>query len=158
MLYQIQPSSQLLVSQDTKIKVVHNQLNNNAASIHNHLGNGRLGLLVLTVQPVVYNTLSHLPFVPPVNPGPTVVYPINPIQHKIIAANKLYEMNTRLFKQYDTCGCIIKQLLLGCFITTFVSAMSNLHIEYANLTTMQLITHLYDTYGHIIDRNFKKNK
>ena len=79
-------------------KTVHKQLNDNAVSINIHLGNGRMGLLFLTVQPVVYNTLSHLPFFPPVNPDPVVVYPLNPTQHQIIVANKLHKTNTRLFK------------------------------------------------------------
>ena len=68
------------------IKAVHKQLNDNAVSINIHLGNGRIGLLFLTVQPVVYNTLSHLPFVPPVHPDQVTVYPLNPTQQQIIVA------------------------------------------------------------------------
>ena len=42
------------------IKQMHLSINANAASIVSHLGNGRLGLLFLTVQPAVYNTLSAI--------------------------------------------------------------------------------------------------
>ena len=47
------------------IQLLHKKLNANAASIHSHLGNGKLGLLYLTVKPEVYNTLSDVEFVPP---------------------------------------------------------------------------------------------
>ena len=62
------------------IKSLHKKLNANAASVYSHLGNGRLGLLYLTVTPEVYNTLSETPFNPPTNPGPVVAYPDIPIQ------------------------------------------------------------------------------
>ena len=57
------------------IKPMHQHLNANAASINSHLGNGRLGLLYLTVQPAVFNTLSNIPFIPPTNPDPIIPYP-----------------------------------------------------------------------------------
>ena len=59
------PTIQPIIGKPTyeSIRRVHLKLNANAASIQSHLGNGRLGLLALTVTPVVFNTLSHLPFV-----------------------------------------------------------------------------------------------
>ena len=52
------------------ISEVHLQLNANSASVRSHLSNGALGLPFLTVLQAVYNTLSLIPFIPPVNPGP----------------------------------------------------------------------------------------
>ena len=52
------------------ISEVHLQLNANSASVQSYLGNGALGLLFLTFLPAVYNMLSLIPFIPPVNPGP----------------------------------------------------------------------------------------
>ena len=50
------------------------KLNTNAASIYSHRGNGRMGLLFLTVKLAVYNTQSVVTFDPPTNPGenPTI--------------------------------------------------------------------------------------
>jgi hypothetical protein len=45
------------------------QLNANTASVQSNLGDGQLGLLALTVSPAVFNTLSAVAFVHPVNPG-----------------------------------------------------------------------------------------
>ena len=47
------------------IAEIHLKLNSNA-----NLGCGTLGLIFLTVSPAVYNALSPVACVPPVNPGP----------------------------------------------------------------------------------------
>jgi hypothetical protein len=66
-----------IVGQPTydSIRALHKKVNANAASVNSHLGNGRLGLLYLTVTPAVYRTLSDREFHPPQNPGPTVNIP-----------------------------------------------------------------------------------
>jgi hypothetical protein len=51
----------------TKIKKL--KLNANSASVHSNLGDGVHGLLALTVDPAVFNTLPAVQFVVPVNPG-----------------------------------------------------------------------------------------
>ena len=93
------------------IKPMHQKLNANAASVVSHLGNGRLGLLFLTVTPAVYNTLSANVFIPPVNPVPVAHYPLVATQFQIQAVNAIHVTNTRLFKQYDATDCALKQQL-----------------------------------------------
>ena len=44
-------------------------LNANAASVHSNRGNGKLGMLFLTLSGVACATLSTIPSVSPVNPG-----------------------------------------------------------------------------------------
>ena len=95
-------------------------------------------------------------FFPPVNPGPTVVYPLNPTQHQIIASNKLHEKNTKLFKQYNAYDRPLKQLLLGAVNSMLINTMSKSHVGYVSVTTLQLRTHLYDIYGHITNRDLEK--
>jgi len=140
------------------IKPMHQSLNANAASIVSYLGNGRLGLLFLTVIPSVYNTLSAVPFVPPTNPGPTVQYPPVATQHQIRAVDVAHTTATRLFQQYDATDRALKQQLLGAVDNMFVSALSDPHVRYANISTMQLLTHLYNTYAKITDYNLEENK
>ena len=90
------------------IKPMHQKLNANAASIVSHLGNGRLGLLFLTVTPAVYNTLSAVVFIPPANPGPVAMYPPGATNFQISAINAAHTTNTRLFKQYDSTDRALK--------------------------------------------------
>ena len=92
-----------IVGQPTyeSIKNLQKKLSANAASVHSHLGNGRLGLLYLTITPEVYNTLSNVPFVPPAKPGPLATYPEGATQFQINAADRAHELETKLFNQYD---------------------------------------------------------
>lgn len=90
------------------IRELNKKLNANAASVYSHLGNGKLGLLYLTVTPEVYNTLSDVPFEVPTNPGPTVEYPGNGTQFQILAAEKLHDEKRKLFNQYDACDRALK--------------------------------------------------
>ena len=140
------------------IKPMHQHLNANAASIISHLGNGRLGLLYLTVQPAVFNTLSAIPFVPPTNPGPIAHYPPGATQHQIRAIDVAQATATRLFQQYDATDRALKQQLLGAVDDMFVSALSDPHVGYANVTTLQLLAHLYATYAKITDCDLEENK
>lgn len=140
------------------IKALHQKLNTNAASVRSHLGNGRLGLLYLTVTPEVYNTLSEVEFVPPPNPGPTVEYPDNATQYQIQATNKAYEKAAKLFNEYDACDRALKQLLLGAVDDMFINALCDRHVGYANVTTLDMLTHLYDTYGKITEIDLNKNQ
>jgi hypothetical protein len=55
------------------IAELHLKVNTNVASVYSSLGDGSHGLLTLTVSATVYNTLSAIPFVHPLNPGPQPV-------------------------------------------------------------------------------------
>ena len=40
----------------------------------------------------------------------------------------------------------------------FVSALSDSHVRYANVSTLQLLTYLYNTYAKIADYDLEENK
>ena len=40
----------------------------------------------------------------------------------------------------------------------FVNVLSDTHVGYANVTTLQLLTHLYNTYANITDGGLEDNK
>jgi hypothetical protein len=140
------------------IKALHQKLNVNAESVHSHLGNRKLGLLYLTITPEVYNTLSDVEFHPPQNPGPNIEYSDNATQFIIQATNREHENATKLFHQYDSCDRAFKQLLIGAIDNMFINTLCDRHVGYANVTTLNLLTHLCDTYGKITEINLKKIK
>ena len=55
---------------------VHLILNSNAASVQSNLRCSILGLLYLTISPVVYATLLAMYFISPVNPGANTTIPL----------------------------------------------------------------------------------
>ena len=128
---------------------VHLQLNSNAASVQSRLGDGTLGLLYLTVTPVVFDTLSLTPFIPPKNLGPKTTVPVGSIGPVISNIRLQFANATRLHKQYNATEKALKQLLLGGVDDMFVRSLWNRHIGYANATTLQLLTHMYTVYARI---------
>ena len=81
------------------IKPLHQKINANAASVVTHLGNGRFGLLYLTVIPIVFMTLCAVNFVQPVNPGPSPEITPGATQFQIQTVVSLYNQATKYFKQ-----------------------------------------------------------
>ena len=59
------------------IAEVNLKLNSNSASVQSNLGCGTLGLIQLTVSPAVYNNVSSIAFIVPVNPGSVPIIPSN---------------------------------------------------------------------------------
>ena len=140
------------------IRALHKKLNANAASVNTHIGNGRLGLLYLTVIPEVYATLFDRETQAPQNPCPTPDLPRKGTQYQIAAAQKLFDEQVKLFNQYDACDRALKQLVIGAVDDMFLNTTYDPHVGYANVTTLQLLTHLYDTYGRITDADLRKNQ
>ena len=48
--------------------------------------------------------------------------------------------------------------MIGAVDDIFINAFSDSHVGYANVTTLRLLTHLYDTYGKINPGDLRKNK
>ena len=133
------------------------QLNANAASVQTHLGGGNLCLLALTVTSEVYATLSDNPFDPPQNPGPSPEIPDRVTGPQIAETRAEYEESVKMYKTYDATDKALKQLLLGAVEDMFVRALRYRHIGYANVTTLQLLTHLYTVYVNISATGLQEN-
>lgn len=107
---------------------VHLKLNYNATSVQSHLSNGRIGLLALSVTSVVFNTLSHIHFIAPRNPGLNDIIPPNQTAAQIFAIHQTHEADSFLYKQYDATDKALNQLLLGTVDDMFLSTISHRHI------------------------------
>ena len=133
-------------------------LSTNAASIVSHLGSGTLGLLWLTVSDLVYNTLSPTPFVPPPNPGPIPIIPANSTGVVVTSLTDTHNREAKLFHEYNNTDTALKQLLLGAVDDMFTRALKNRYIGYANVSTKELLAHLFTTYGQINGGDLRKNE
>jgi len=77
------------------------QLNANAASVQSNLGDGQLGLLALTVSPAVFNTLSAVAFVHPVNPGTNPVIPLGATTNVTSHLTRVFTTQKAIFREYQ---------------------------------------------------------
>ena len=139
------------------IAALHRQLNASSASIQSHLRNAPLGLLQLTVSPAVYNTLSATAFLPPVNPGPAPIIPDGSTGPQIADIRFAFADATSVFKDYDLADKALKQLLLGAVDDMFVRSLQTKYIGYLNVTTREILDHLYSQYARISAADLQEN-
>ena len=133
----------------TTIAELHLQLNANAASVYSSLGDGAHGLLPLTISLEVYNTLSAVPFVPPVNPGAQPDIPAGATGSQIAAITREHNENHCIWREYLVTNKALKQQLLAAVNATYYRTLRNRITGFATITTRQLLEHLYRTYGNI---------
>jgi hypothetical protein len=139
------------------IAALHLQLIANAASVQSHLGNGVLGLLYLTISPAVYATLSAVPFVPPVNPGPTPIIPARSTQPTTVTIRAQFIENTDVFKQFSATDKVLKQLLVGAVDEMYIRCLQTKYLGYLNVTTRDILDHLYAQYARISASDLQDN-
>ena len=94
------------------ISEVSLKLNSNSASVHSYLGCGTLGLLQLTVLPVVYNTLSVTTFVIPISPCSSPDIPANSTGAKITKLFYAFDTAAALFNEYNRTDKALREILL----------------------------------------------
>ena len=139
------------------IKELHVQLNSNAASIFMNIGDGQHDLLRLAVSNAQYNSVSTVPFVAPANPGATVTYLPNATSARIKHADDTHDKAFILFKEYTLADKVLKQLLLVAIEEKHYRVLRNDLIGCANVTTRDLIQHLYTCYGNSTSTQLTNN-
>ena len=87
---------------------LHLKLNTNAASVHSSLGHGLLCLLFFTISPAVYNTLSVVSFAPLVNPGATVIIPIDTTDPAVVTLRRTHGIALVLFNKCNNTNKALK--------------------------------------------------
>ena len=77
-----------------------NYLNICSEPVHSNLGNETVGYLVLTSPHAVFSITCVVPFVPPINPGPTVTITNPPPMAAVIGMlTHTYEEYLRMFNE-----------------------------------------------------------
>ena len=144
------------------IKNLHDVLKSNAASVPSTLGGGAHGLLGLVLIPAVYQAVTGAVFTRPNNPGAAPV--INPAatQAQIGVITRQYNADNKQYLETVRTDQALKQQLLGAVENIYIESLRNQYTGFTTVTTLALLTHLYDTYGQIsaldLDENERKMK
>ena len=138
------------------IAKVYLKLNENSASVHSNRGDGQLGLQFLTVSPAVYSTLYATAFIPPFNPGATAIITVGSNSAVINSKRQPFNDATVLFKQYDSADKDLKQILLGAVDEMFVRSLQTKYVGYLNVSTRDILEHLYSKYARISAADLEK--
>ena len=137
-------------------------LKTNAASIPSTNGGGNLGHLGLMVSATVYAVLAPgTPFATPVNPGAYFV-PTATTGPTITAEERVWDDSQMIYKLYHNTDKALKKQLLGAIEDIYIRPLKHRHTGYAQVTSLHIITHLFDNYGritaHDLDENEKRFK
>jgi hypothetical protein len=139
-------ASELQPPTHATLQVLQRELNSNAMSVHSNFGGGRHGHLTLTIPAPRYLAITNDAFPPPVAPPVNPVIPAAPTA-AINEALRQHQEHVRTFRQYHDTDKALVRCILAATPSTYVDALCDVDFGYANVTTLQLVTHLHDTYG-----------
>ena len=94
---------------------------------------------------------------PPVNPGATVIITVGSNSAVINSKRQPFNDATVLFKQYDSADKDLKQILLGAVDEMFVRSLQTKYVGYLNVSTRDILEHLYSKYARILADELQKN-
>ena len=141
--------------------ITQNELNTNAASVDTTQGTGIHGLLVLTMPTTEFNEMVGLNNAdPPVqiqHPAPANPGALPP--DSTVAIARTHAENQYHFQTHHSTDKALKKMLLAACPDIYLSAIKNPRTGYATTTTLQMMNHLWATYGEIkpedLDQNLK---
>ena len=136
---------------------MHELLNSNTASVNTNLGCGTLGHLCLTLSPTVYTTLSTTQVIPTPNPGATPVIPEGATGSKAASIQYAHNAATLAFNNFHNVNRALHQQLIGAIEDTFMPVKHKPHKEYSGSSTLDLLTHLHETYAVILNADWLAN-
>jgi hypothetical protein len=131
----------------TTILALQRELNSNAMSVHSNDGGGLHGHLTLTVTPQRYLNIAGAgnAFIIPIAPAPL----INPAgtQIQVAEAIRQHTEQVRVFARYHDTDKALVRAIIAATPSTYIDALADAELGYANVTTLQVLQHLQDTYG-----------
>jgi hypothetical protein len=141
------------------LQVVQVQLNANSAYIQSDHGNGRNGHLALTTIPVDYalRSINHVTFTPPTNPPAVPAHADDATAVHIAEDNRSYAHQWHDFNDYHNADNTLHNKIIATVPTIYIAALRDPVNSFGNTTTLELLAHLYDTYGDIAEAEMDKN-
>ena len=131
------------------LHAMHELLSSNAASVTTNLGCGNLSHLCLTLSPTVYATLLTTRVVLPPNPGAMPVIPTGATGPKAASIRYAHDTATLAFNTFNNVDRALCQQLLGAVKDTFLRFKHKAHRGYIRSSTLDILTHFYETYALI---------
>ena len=139
------------------LHAMHKLFNLNAASVSTNLGCGMIRHLCLTLYPTFYATLLTTQVVPPPNPRATPAIPEGAAVPKSASICYAHDTATQAFNTFHNIECSLRQKLLDAVEDTFVRVKHKPYQWYSGYITLDLLTHLYETYALISSADWLAN-
>ena len=139
------------------VNEAHTKGKANSASIPSELGGGGHGLLGLTLSPTTYFQLTGNHFVKPANPG---TIPLNVIGTAAAMAEivRQHKEDLRVYRLVENTELALKSQLIDTFDETYFRGLRNRHTGFFGITYLDMIAHLYHSYGLITALDIIENE
>ena len=116
-----------------------------------------MGLLHLTVSPVVYTTLLATTFIAPVKPGAKPTIPSIALGPHITNLRYAHDVATAVFNEYDRTNKELCQMIIAAVNEIFIRSLRHRYVGYCTTTTRKILDHLYATYTNISSPDLQDN-
>ena len=116
------------------------------SSVTANLVCGTLVHMCLTLSSTVYTTLLTTRFVTPPNPGETPVIRSGATRPEAASIRYAHEVATLAFNTFNKVNRALFQKLLSAIKYTFLRVKHKSNHGYSGYSTLDLLTHLYETY------------
>jgi hypothetical protein len=94
-----------------------------------------------------YFTIAVDVFPVPINPGPSAAVVAGMTAAVIAETTRLHRKATQVYRTYHNVDQAIKKEIIEYFDDTYLNAISDKIVGYANYTSLQLLTHLLTYYA-----------
>jgi hypothetical protein len=93
----------------------------------------------------------------PANPGPSAAVVAGMTASAIAETTRLHREATQVYRTYHNVDQVIKKLIIESFDDTYLNAISDEIVGYANCTSLQILTHLLTYYAMIAPTELTQN-
>jgi hypothetical protein len=139
------------------LKVIRRLLSTNAMSVASYEGGGRHGHLGIIMTNEEYFAVAVDVFPVPNSPGPSSAVVAGMTAAVIAETTQLHKEATQVYRTYHNVDQAIKKLIIESFDDTYLNALSDEIVGYANCTSLQLLTHLLAYYAMIAPTELTQN-
>ena len=90
--------------------------------------------------------------------GPSPTIPDGSTGPQISSIRIQHDMDTKFYCEYDSTDKPLKSLLIAAVNETYIRSLHDKYIGYANITTLQMLMHLYSAYAKITEGDIEDNE
>ena len=112
---------------------------------------------MLTEKPASFTITPPTSFVKPVNPGVLVLAELAPSAAVIGTLTCQHTENMRVFNKYYSVDKACKNVLFTLIPEAYFLSFKNKYTGYANVKCLDILTHIWTTYGVLQDFEVQEN-
>jgi hypothetical protein len=140
------------------IKLLIREVFANARAIHSTRGGGANGYLATCMPPDTYLIRAGQAFAIPTHPGPQPTHSSTATSAQITVTNRQYDQDLVDFDTYSAVTETIRKQILEAIDPIFYNVLEDNIFGYADVTILQLLTHVTSEYGTLTRTDLEANR